>query len=537
MNNSESEKQELKACIDLFEKNRSDIQGLITNGHQTLPAARFLLLKIIDPGIAKSHLSSIQSEITSAHQSRTSGIKNSGEKALQIAFTRTGLEKLLLPEDILATFPREFLEGMSYCYQDPKNPDRTIKERSTLLGDVGTNAPENWHWGNADNPVDCILLLYAKNGELLNQLTTYAYPGPSTGLMLAYTANTYQYKDSNDIKEHFGFRDGISQPIIKGLHKSNETMDASQLLNPGEFILGHRNEYRSYSPGPFIKHYKGNKVLHSVEGKQDLKDLGKNGTFLVFRQMEQHVERFWNFMYETSRENAPSQVDRAIKLAAKMVGRWPEGQPLATDHDQPKPHPANELNKFDYSDTDKYGLGCPFGAHIRRTNPRDMVHAGRGSELSIQISNKHRMLRRGRIYGNPLDRAFNIPNMIEMGKIKQNELGYGQAEGISAEESANDKIEIKRGVHFMCLVSDISRQFEFVQSVWGNTRTFGELNNEVDPIISPGYEDPLKSAADFTTPQVNIRNKYKAVPEFTNVVGGEYFFMPGITTLNYILDL
>ncbi|RYE57511.1 MAG: hypothetical protein EOP48_05635 [Sphingobacteriales bacterium] len=86
-------------------------------------------------------------------------------------------------------------------------------------------------------------------------------------------------------------------------------------------------------------------------------------------------------------------------------------------------------------------------------------------------------------------------------------------------------------------MSDISRQFEFVQSVWGKTRTFGELENEVDPIISPGYDDPVESAADFTTPQLNIRNKYKALPEFTNVVGGEYFFMPGILTLSYILDM
>ncbi|RYG17017.1 MAG: hypothetical protein EOO07_12015 [Chitinophagaceae bacterium] len=295
------------------------------------------------------------------------------------------------------------------------------------------------------------------------------------------------------------------------------------------------------SPGPYFENYPAQLPFQSITGTPNRKDFGKNGTFLVFRQMEQHVERFWHYMYHNSREDAATTIDQAIKLAAKMVGRWPEGQPLATNHDIPAE--TKDLNEFEYSKDDAHGLGCPFGAHVRRTNPRDQNGGEVNIKLSIEMSNKHRMLRRGRVYGDPIDPDFNVRNMIEMVKDKPKETAYAlnlanMENGNSyKDQTGSTKIEIKRGVHFMCLVSDISRQFEFVQSVWANTRTFGDLSNEADPIISPGYTNDKKTHADFTTPQVNIRNRYRAVPEFTNVVGGEYFFLPSITALKYLVDI
>jgi deferrochelatase/peroxidase EfeB len=92
-----------------------------------------------------------------------------------------------------------------------------------------------------------------------------------------------------------------------------------------------------------------------------------------------------------------------------------------------------------------------------------------------------------------------------------------------------------RGIHFICLVSDISRQFEFVQNVWANTSTFAGLCNEVDPIISPRPTPEQPECHEFTTPQHIVRNRYKNIPEFTTVVGGAYFFMPGISALKYIV--
>ena len=562
MGYSKLKKQYLEKCIEDINRERIDIQGLITHGYMFLPSARYLLLEISNAQLAKDHLNSlIETHITDAEEIRSINRSN-GEMyktAVQIAFTGRGLKRLELPDDVLCTFSREFLEGMSYDYPDPRNPNARIKERPTLLGDVGSNDPENWHWGSADKPVDCVLMLYANNQLMLDELTNAVYPGTATGLKLVHSADTYTYNPNKSPKEHFGFMDGISQPIVAGFPKSDDEKYKDNLVNSGEFILGHGNAYNTFSPRPFVEKNKVNKDLHELRltpqnemksGKisdlfrkkpdpdkqvdRDKKDLGMNGTYLVFRQMEQHVERFWNYMYHHSREDAPTVVDRAIKLASKMVGRWPEGQSLAV----PRKESAvkADLNNFKYNDKDKYGLGCPFGAHIRRANPRDQVHAGRDAKVSLEMSNKHRMLRRGKLYGDPLDPDFNIEKMIDMVKDlsfeTDNELDPA---GNPKDRSDKKIVEIKRGIHFICLVSDISRQFEFVQSVWANTRTFGNLDNEVDPIISLRHKNDDEPYADFTTPQPNIRNRYKAVPEFTNVIGGAYFFMPGFKTLRYLL--
>jgi deferrochelatase/peroxidase EfeB len=87
----------------------------------------------------------------------------------------------------------------------------------------------------------------------------------------------------------------------------------------------------------------------------------------------------------------------------------------------------------------------------------------------------------------------------------------------------------------MCLVSDIARQFEFVQKVWANTSSFAALHNEVDPIMSPRPTPEQPDCHEFTTPQEMTRNRYKNIPEFTTVVGGAYFFMPGMKALKYIV--
>jgi deferrochelatase/peroxidase EfeB len=141
------------------------------------------------------------------------------------------------------------------------------------------------------------------------------------------------------------------------------------------------------------------------------------------------------------------------------------------------------------------------------------------------------MLRRGRIYGEPLDTHFNIDNLIAEGRKM-----YPDKKSLeSLPEDADKEVPTTRGLHFICLVSDIERQFEFVQNVWANTSTFADLCNEVDPVISPRPTDDQPHCHEFTAPQELVRNRYQQVPEFTTVTGGAYFFMPGINALKYIL--
>jgi hypothetical protein len=104
--------------------------------------------------------------------------------------------------------------------------------------------------------------------------------------------------------------------------------------------------------------------------------------------------------------------DEAL-LAAKVVGRWPDGTPLISSPDRP-PVGASAAgpngsaaakaaaNTFRYRDTDAGGMKCPLGAHIRRANPRDALG------FEGRLSFRHRMIRRGMPYGEPLP-----PDLVE----------------------------------------------------------------------------------------------------------------------------
>lgn len=506
-----------------FELEKEDIQGLLARGYQKLNAARYILLKITDVKLAKKYFQELihQNYITTAD---VVGNKfpdsNDPETAVQIAFTSTGLCQLLPDKNIIKTFSREFIEGMCTSNNSPNEP---VTERSALLGDTRNNNPKYWYWGNKDHRVDCVLMLYAENNEALVNLIANVYTSKAKGLSTPYPqGETFEY-DPHISKEHFGFRDGIAQPFIKGMSRYEDDEDEHNVINAGEFILGYKNEYDNYSPSPYVEADKRSIEFDKSPIFKDKKDLGKNGSYLVFRQIEQHVDTFWQFHYDNSKEAAPSHTGRAVKLASKMIGRWPDGQPLVTCPEGGCPMDEAALDKFSYFKVDKDGVKCPLGAHIRRTNPRDQVHTIPHCDVATEMVKKHRMLRRGRIYGTPIDKKFDVDTILDEVKNKER---VKKREG---------KTELKRGLHFICLVSDIARQFEFVQNVWANTSTFGNLCNEVDPVISPRPTDDQPHCHEFTTPQDIVRNRYTRVPEFTTVVGGAYFFMPGIKALKYIV--
>jgi len=538
INDLERESMKLYFRKELTSKEKgeewNDMQGLITRGYRRLLYATYLMIKIEreDVEAAKLYFNDLIKCITTEGKIRreafdkNQNVHGDPDEAVQIAFSAKGLEKLGVIDKVLKTFSREFLEGMSPCDSGPDG------ERATILGDCKKSKAENWHWGNSVKPVDCMLMLFAKNKKGLDDLILKVFTNLPMSVTVVYTADTLplsEKESDKELKEHFGFRDGMSQPIIKGFSKSgNLDINESHLINAGEFILGHKNQYNNYSPGPYVAENDGSPEYAALPDRRgNVKNLGLNGTYLVFRQMEQHVEKFWNFLYNHSREDGLTKAEKAVNLAAKMVGRFPNGDPLVQT---PGTCPFNKelLNNFGYAKSDKDGVQCPLGAHIRRTNPRDQVHAGRNEKDSLEMTKTHRLLRRGRIYGEPLDEDFDINKMIA------NSISHNPNETNETEDE-NKPIEIKRGLHFICPVSDIARQFEFVQNVWANTPTFANLVNEVDPIISNRSVKGLPACDEFTVPKENVRNRYKEVPEFTTVVGGEYFFMPNIRALKYIL--
>ncbi len=186
------------------------------------------------------------------------------------------------------------------------------------------------------------------------------------------------------------------------------------------------------------------------------------------------------------------------------------GSPIVICPDQEMDE-YNNTNKFEYRKEDEGGLKCPYASHIRRSHPRDALDTSKSA--SIKIANKHRLLRRGRSFGTPVTETMNPRDILKV-----------------------EEVTGERGLHFICFNADLGRQFEFIQNAWTNNPKFNGLVDERDP-ISGNHHHPenKKMTGTFTVPEkLGIRRRFTDVPEFVNVKGGSYFFMPGINAIKYL---
>jgi deferrochelatase/peroxidase EfeB len=204
-----------------------------------------------------------------------------------------------------------------------------------------------------------------------------------------------------------------------------------------------------------------------------------------------------------------------------MVGRWPSGAPLVETPDRDNPCLGDD-NDFGYYRTDPLGLACPLGAHIRRVNPRDSLDPQPGTDASLAVNDGHRLLRRGRSYGP----GSGTPAAARPAAAGNN----GHAERLARADVAPGS---GTGLHFICLVASLIRQFEFVQHTWLNNPTFHGLYDDTDPLI--GSRHPR--GATFTVPARPVRRRYRDLPQFVRTRGGAYFFLPGISALRYLDQL
>lgn len=478
-----------------------DIQGLVLRGYGPLPEARFLLLEVEKDReeAARAYLRGLCTRVNRARDSPR-------DSALQIAFTAKGLAALGVPDTTLVTFGREFLEGM----------DDDI--RADTLGDRGDNDPSGWAWGKRDEPIHALLMVYAAKGLLVDVLREEKQ-------LLAGAFAIRHEKETRTLdkqKEHFGWRDGISMPTIANVpddpSRTREMTTTkkefwTEPLPAGEFVLGYKNDYGAYSESPTAEDGDDpTDQLPALPG-DTRKDIGKNGTYLVYREITQDVPAFWKYLAKHTREDGEDPAERAIALGSKMVGRWPGGAPLATTK-RDDGNDTNDDNEFVYHD-DTFGLGCPRGAHIRRASPRDVLALeDRGHTAAMAMVRKHQMVRRGRAFGPPLVESMD-PREI-----------YAAAQEAPAAH---------RGLHFICLVSNINRQFEFVQRAWINSANFDSLYKDGDPLLAARRPHGQTNQNDqFTCPAEPLRRKYKDLPRFTQLVGGQYFFLPGIAALRFI---
>jgi Dyp-type peroxidase family len=461
-----------------------DVQALLRSGFGSLGAARFILLQFGDREAGASWLRGIGVASVDDAQARRL------EEVVQVAFTARGLRALGWREHDLEAFAPEFLDGLAGS-----------ERRSHRLGDTGANAPEHWQWGSGSREPDVLIMLLSHRAAVDERAAAIEEGARASGLVvLESLASCPSREDGGPAVEPFGFADGLSQPEIDWdgsvAVKGALNRQYRNRIAAGEFVLGHINEY------DFVTDYPEEPAI------------GRNGSYLVYRQLEQDVVGFWRWAASQG-----GSVEGGVALAERMVGRRRDGRALAglAGHDE-----------FDFLfDADPAGVHCPIASHIRRSNPRssddpngrrgfvrDLISSlglnGRAEDDTVASSRFHRLLRRGRPYG-----AL-----------------------ITPEQAIDRDVPLEpTGLHFLCLNASLARQFEFVQAAWIASASFGGRAGEQDPLL--GNRAPL---ADGSSPDrfryIDERGEPRicsGLPRFVTVRGGAYFFLPGVRGLAAIL--
>jgi Dyp-type peroxidase family len=445
------------------------MQGLVLSAYPHLDRAQYLLFTIKNPAAARQWLTGLLPHITNAFKDQhpDGSLHDRGRRKVNvnIALTAQGLAKMVggpaPPADLteyLSAFSIPFLEGI-----------HGRDHRSRILGNTGDDAPDKWQWGGPCSPaVHVLLMVFADGDEAALARAVAGVMPPEAAMMPAAVLQPSLPLSEAGGREHFGFADGLSQPVLAGSDDAQRFPDSVHITALGEFVFGYANQF-------------GEPAAPSKDPRERFLH---NGSYLVFCQFDQHVNRFWEYVDRATGAPGVPNPHAAEQLASKIVGRVPDGTPLV-------PYANLNDNEFDYTE-DPYGYGCPIGAHVRRSNPRDTSDPSR--------RNRHRILRRGRSYGP---------------RAKQ----------------PRAAVDGDRGLFFMCLNTDLERQFEFIQQNWTNNPAFSGLGSgdERDPLIG-GQSCPVARGV-FTVQGLPAPARLTEVPHFVTVKGGQYFFLPGLKAL------
>jgi len=435
-----------------------------------LPVARFLFLHFENAEHARSLIARLLSHVTTGQ--RWDGPKP--QSIVNIAFTHRGLERLELPDATLLSFPVEFQQGM--------------KHRAGILGDNGVNSPRHWEDVWREDRVHAWLGINGLTPEALDARCSAilaAIEETGGAIVLASQNAAAQLIDGKPTtKEHFGYTDGFGNPDYLGVERNSQPGQGKLLpdgtwapLATGELLLGYADEAGELPVAP---------VPHL---------LASNGTFMVYRKLHQNLATFRDYLDTHGVKYAGGKE----KLAAKFIGRWRDGTPVELSPDNPAPTIAQDPNRstnFTYA-ADAEGTRCPMGAHIRRVHPRDAFG------FNGQLINRRRITRRGLPYGRFAAEGNPVSNSEE------------------------------RGVIFMALNASLSRQFEFVQQQWIQYGNDAHLGNDKDILMGHhGGRGRFVVQGDETP--ANPPFVCSNLPDFVELRGGDYFFMPSITALGMI---
>ena len=411
-----------------------DIQGNILRGFH-FDHARFVLVGFVSEVGGRAWIKKIWGDITDGSKWKPP----KPDIAQTIAFTHRGLAALGVKPEILDEFPADFSKGM--------------RGRGDQIGDSADLT--SWDEVFRKDSIHALVSVYGDDPDKVDERVDELR---NDFVKLLYVQEGSRLSD----REHFGFRDGISQPI----QHDDQTGKWKCDVDIREFLI-------------FQSRWNDGK---SKDGDPGLR-LGKLGTYLVYRKLEQRVDAFLRFVQGWAAKPA--------HVAAKIVGRWPNGTPVTAKYLEPDQRKdADKSNDFDFSD-DPDGEKCPVGAHISRVNPRGRLPITAG---------KHRILRRGVPYGS----AVELENYTKD----------------PATVSSDD-----RGLVFIALNASIEDQFEFVQHDWINDPKFNGLDG-VDPIAHSGNGPRGQFSFEPGGPTRPL------LEDFVRLRGGEYFFVPSMDALD-----
>ncbi len=438
----------------------ADIQGNVLRGYSH-PKAAYIFLHVDDVAKGKALLARMLPRITSGEPWG----ETPPATAIQVAFTYAGLKHIGVSPEILSSFPEEFRQGMA--------------ARAESLGDRGPNAPQHWEKGLGTGDAHVLLTVWAVDNEHLDHVREeLRQVGASAGA--TRVINETRAEALRAGKDHFGFFDGISQPAVEGSGVQGR---------PGDGQPDGAGGWRDVAQGEFLHGY-----LDEDDGMPDapIAPFDRNGTFMVYRKLHMNVAAFRRMTDEVGKRypGGPEQ------LAAKIVGRWRDGTPLCASPDAPNPEivaDPSRINDFTYA-SDAAGLRCPVGAHIRRVHPRDAEGFFGG-----RLTNRHRIIRRGRTFGPPLP------------------------EGMMEDDGQ------ERGLVFVCFNASIWRQYETIQRLWVDDGDPFGLGSDTDFLVGcpKGPKSKLTIPGNppfFISPQ----------PQFVTTRGGEYLYQPSISALRWL---
>lgn len=462
-----------------------DVQGLILRGYRARLARHFVLTITDAAATGKLIAALVHGSKGLPAISTARRIVPTPSSFLNMSFSAAGLAALGVTDEQLASFDPAFRRGAT----DPVS--------ATTVGDVGASAAQHWigGLGNATQVHILLSLWVAESAELMESVSAQlraAFTGCVTEL---HAQDGGEFPDNT---VHFGYRHGIAQPSIIGMPpRKRYARDGQAPVPAGEFLLGHRNA----AGGTY-------RVLPA--------ELSTNSSYGVFRILEQDVAGFEAMLAHFAAETG---IDTEM-LAAKILGRWRNGNPLTVVPGAQGTAPGDvlpdaTLNDFSFVSSDParddtLGLRCPIGAHIRRNNPRDAAVIGTDST-------HHRIVRRSMPYGPQYDPAR--PDTHARGLV-----GFFIAASIRYQ--------------FEFLSSEWNRRDDFVKSATGpqGAAAGNAVYNISGEDVFLGVNDPASSS--FTLPGKGPKGSAnRTLRGFSRLVttrGGVYCFFPGISGLLYL---